>query len=499
MSQTRQYVIKYTRIVANALSKIFAFQSARNAMAVPDENDTGRNGNTMSPVCNAPYSSMYFDFRGEVFPCCENTSFMYGKYPNQSVREIWFGNQRKHFSELMSQQNLNHGCYTCKQKFEIGLHDAAKANLYKCLSLNKKYPEQIEFKLSNLCNLECFMCDERSSSKIRNHSLDLPEIENPYDDEFVNQLIEFIPHLKQAHFVGGEPFLIPVFYKIWHQIAELNPDCLIIVQTNATILNENIKFLLSKARFSLNISLDSVRKNVYDRIRKGADFDKTIENINYFIDYSKQKGTGVTLTVCPMQQNWEEMPDLVDFANQNNIAIFFNTVVSLLKASLLGFSNEKLNAIYDILSKKSFPNLSPNERTNRASYQNLLLQIQSFYTDKTNLEKDRQVLWDYIIKSGLSKRKASLVSDNLKFETLAEKLLTKIENITIDDFGNEEPNTDFRTDIRYILSRFQNDDRFIDVLMVMLEFSGETIVSELTCIEKEKTVEIIENILNGID
>ena len=88
------------------------------------------------------------------------------------------------------------------------------------------------------------MCDGWSSSLLLKKKCRLPQFPNPYDDDFITQLEEFIPHLEQAFFVGGEPFMIEIYFKIWEKIVETNPSCMISVQTNGTILNQKVKALL---------------------------------------------------------------------------------------------------------------------------------------------------------------------------------------------------------------------------------------------------------------
>jgi len=341
-----------------------------------------------SKICYAPFRSMYFDFNGNALPCCENRVFNYGRYPDQSLSEIWFGQKIKQFRNLISKEDLEHGCSSCAHNIKSGNRNIAKAYIYRFAPPASRYPTRMEFQLSNLCNLECFMCDEDASSMIRKSHPELPPIKNPYDDNFVMQLEEFIPHMKQAHFVGGEPFMIKIFYKIWQKIIELNSDCLIIVQTNATLLNDEIKSLLEKGKFSLNISIDSLTKDNYEKIRRNASFDTTIENIKYFIDYCKRKRTELIITACPMQQNWEEIPDLINFSNKNDIKIYFHTVVSPIRSSFLGFSAEELNNVHTRLSTYKFPVTTFNEENNFKSFENLLFQIKHFYTDKTRIKKE---------------------------------------------------------------------------------------------------------------
>jgi MoaA/NifB/PqqE/SkfB family radical SAM enzyme len=80
------------------------------------------------------------------------------------------------------------------------------------------YPRVMEFELSNECNLECVMCNGYFSSSIRKNREKLPASVSPYNDQFVDELDQFIPHLTDAKFLGGEPFMIDIYLKIWERI-----------------------------------------------------------------------------------------------------------------------------------------------------------------------------------------------------------------------------------------------------------------------------------------
>ena len=68
----------------------------------------------------------------------------------------------------------------------------------------------MEFSISNVCNLECVMCNGNFSSAIRAHRDQLPPAKSVYSNAFDPVLRSILPHLFRAKFLGGEPFLIPV-------------------------------------------------------------------------------------------------------------------------------------------------------------------------------------------------------------------------------------------------------------------------------------------------
>ena len=71
----------------------------------------------------------------------------------------------------------------------------------------------------------------------------------------------------------------------------INPSVKISVTSNSTVLNDRIKKILEKLRFNFTISIDSVNKETYEKIRKNASFEETFYNFDYYLEYTKRKKT----------------------------------------------------------------------------------------------------------------------------------------------------------------------------------------------------------------
>ena len=268
--------------------------------------------------------------------------------------------------------------------------EAVIAKNYDLLPYSKDYPTKLEFELDNTCNLECTMCFGEFSSSIRKNREKKPLLTSPYDDAFVDQLEEFIPDLHSTRFFGGEPFLIDIYYKIWDRIVDLNPGCEIVVQTNATILNSRVEELLSKGKFKINISIDSLEKESYEAIRVNASFDKVMSNIAYFHDYSIKRGRTIGLSVCPMTTNWKELPAFINYSNEMDAYIYFNIVTFPEHLSIGKLNSGDLNEIINFLEKYDFPTDSVLENSNRQHYFDFLKQVRAWYKLALITEKEQQ-------------------------------------------------------------------------------------------------------------
>lgn len=376
-----------------------------------------------SCFCHAPQRSIYFGFHGDAHPCCENLSYSYGKYPADSIHDIWFGEKRLSFRNYILHNDLSQGCSICEYYMKIGNFQGVKSRFYDNTPPAADYPSRMEFQLSNICNLECKMCDGWSSSQIRKNRDKLPPLSNPYNDVFVEQLKEFIPHLKQAHFVGGEPFVIPLFFKIWELITTMNPGCNITVQTNASVLNNRIKEIMENGNFSINVSLDSLNKATYEKIRKNASFEKTVDNVLWFMDYCKRKNTFFYFTPCPMKDNWKELPALAAYANEHDVRIIFHTVLYPRKSSFFGYSQWKLKKIYKILSAVQLDENNDNERFNKNSFLALLYQVAHFYNDRT--QRKDWLIFEKKDRKYIRQQRKSLLKQNVRIRNEQRRALEK--------------------------------------------------------------------------
>jgi radical SAM protein with 4Fe4S-binding SPASM domain len=241
--------------------------------------------------CYLPYNSLTFSFGGQVFVCSYNRDVQLGKYPDNSIDEIWNGAEAKKLREHMLYNDLDYGCRHCKYFFDKGKFTNLRPLAFDKYSdnMDAAYPQVFEFELSNECNLECQMCHGEVSSSIRKNREKLPPLPMHYDDAFVDQFVKYIPTLKEAKFYGGEPFLIPIYYKIWEKVRELNPKLEMFVITNGTHWNAKIEKLVNELNFDMAISIDAFEKEKVERIRKNVVYEKLMDNIKRFSEILTRK------------------------------------------------------------------------------------------------------------------------------------------------------------------------------------------------------------------
>ncbi|HWB63546.1 MAG TPA: radical SAM protein [Chitinophagales bacterium] len=312
-------------------------------------------------ICHAPFNNMYFNSLGHIANCWLTFHDPEIYSEERTLKEIWNGEKFTKLREHIKAFDLDYKCSTCKHNLQNRNFVNVLSRAYDNQFPLTEYPSLMEFELSNTCNLECTMCTGLLSSSIRRNREHLPALKSPYGEKFVQELQEFIPHLHEARFNGGEPFLIKTYWQIWDNILQLNPKLRVVVATNGTVLNERVKDYLTRGNFHLNISIDGMSHETYDNIRVNSDIDRVLEHFKWFRDFCHQHNRTLCVMVNPMRQNWHEMARFVNFCNENAVHIWYNTIERPLDQAIWNLSSQKLEEIYTTL--KNEPIAPRNDKT----------------------------------------------------------------------------------------------------------------------------------------
>ncbi len=136
-------------------------------------------------------------------------------------------------------------------------------------------PRMIDLEVSRVCNLSCPACMRRASTSLAQLYKDAPFRTLDGFREVHRQ----IPTLGTLNFMGdGEPLMNPELNDIIHY-ASLN-NIYTVVTTNATLLNKGIIDKWEKDKvYKIHASIDASRKELYEEVRVGAEWEKTLENL----------------------------------------------------------------------------------------------------------------------------------------------------------------------------------------------------------------------------
>lgn len=310
---------------------------------------------SLHAACYAPWVSLYFDTQGNVQACCQNTKFPLGNVAYQTIDEIWRGKKIASLRKALTKDNFAAGCQFCEWQISVGNYLGTFTRNFELLPVLQEEPEwpsMMEFSISNTCNLECIMCNGTFSSSIRARREGLPPLLKPYSDDFFNELRKYLPHLKFAKFLGGEPFLAQETLRIWDMMIEDGLQIPCHVTTNGTQWNSRVERVLENIPCSFSISMDGFTKKTVESIRVNAPFETVRENFLKFLAYARSRGTYIGLTYCLMVQNWHEFGDYLLFGDEHDCEVVVNTVREPPHCSLYRLPVEDLAKIVDALEKQ---------------------------------------------------------------------------------------------------------------------------------------------------
>lgn len=306
-------------------------------------------------LCYAPHTSLYFDTQGRVRVCCHNSTYVLGDARTETLDEMWRGKRLQILRDDLERMRFGPGCGFCARQTEDGWLANAAMRRFDTLPVpqpNPDWPQQMEFSISNSCNLECVMCAGNWSSAIRARREKLPPMTMAYSDEFIDSLQPFLPHLKRAKFLGGEPFLIREYYRIWDMMVVQGLAVPCHVTTNGTQYNAKIEKVIDALPFSFSVSLDGATKQTVERIRVNAVYEEQIENLRRFRDYTRERKTSLSLTYCFMRINWHELGDYCLFADEWDCPVGVNSVVNPPEFGVYNLPVEELHKILEAMERQ---------------------------------------------------------------------------------------------------------------------------------------------------
>lgn len=428
--------------------------------------------------CHAPFNSMRFNHSGNVLACCYNRGNILGKFPDQSIHDIWFGQNNKELQNAIAQKNFSLGCQSCEKNIACNNREISGAAQYDYLKNFKQfrdYPTMFDFELGSTCNFECIMCSGEYSTAIRVNREKKKPYYSPYEENpevFVNQLTPFLPHLKEMRFIGGEPFLMKVHYGIWDKVIEINPNIVLNVLTNGSILNKRVQNMLEKGNFKISISIDSLVKETYEKIRINGDFNQVMNNIAFFSDLMQKRGHTMNFNLCVMRQNWEEIPDYFRYCNEHKIQVVLHTVEFPVHCSLWNLSTFELKEILDFYEQtKLISDFDETTKSNNTTFEALTRQIRKWYLN--SIEKK-----NIIENSHLS------LEDQLKLKFQENKT-----------YPNFKENINYFEFIIELCDEFSDDQKIL-ILKYLNEIDIQLLIDEINVSSKERLIERLKVVSN---
>lgn len=173
----------------------------------------------------------------------------------------------------------------------------------------------LRLSVTDRCNLRCMYCRSGTSLKTLAHDHILK-----YEEclELITVATEL--GMSKVRLTGGEPFVRKNFIHFLEQILSRHPHLNLRLTTNATLLNGKIPALKAIGVQALNISLDTLKRDKYQRIT-GRDCYLQVRRA---IDQCLENNIRVKVNVVALKGiNDDELADFLDLAQHLPLDIRF--------------------------------------------------------------------------------------------------------------------------------------------------------------------------------
>lgn len=302
--------------------------------------------------CVLPFISMQVLPKGQAYPCCIfSRSEIAGNVNEQSVIEIFNSDKMKEVRSTFLKGEIPNGCRYCinweshkaERPFRVERNDmflddpkvqAIIDSTHEDGTLDEFKMMYMDIRQSNICNLQCVMCNGEYSSAHLAKKNKVIKIEPAnglvgFKDEVWDQLP--LDHVEFIHFAGGEPMLEPQHPRI---LAELiangrAKDVKLFYNTNMTVLDDEVIEQWKQFKHvEVFASIDGP-PSVTEWIRYPSR-----ANVFKNLDKAIQAGVDVKVSMSVSAFNVYYVPDFIDYLKANHFVdhetqfINFNTVFS---------------------------------------------------------------------------------------------------------------------------------------------------------------------------
>ena len=284
------------------------------------------------PLCLAPFSNLVVDVNKKVFPCSafDNRLEGFGNIETENISTIVNNSSWNILRENLADGQFHKGCENCNARekdtgWTLKNMYQDDGNGYKLIGWEDGRIRQLELSGSNECNLACLHCSNTFSSAWADDYARLGydwNAETTYGNPellLANLSKLDLSAVNRIEFKGGEPILNPETVASLEYLKNKNllKNIDVIINTNATVVDEKLLELLAHAKFvQILVSVDGPDKlNQY--IRYGRDIVASFENIERTIEkYNTLPKVKIGIACAVMVYNIFRLAEIRDWWNE---------------------------------------------------------------------------------------------------------------------------------------------------------------------------------------
>ena len=280
--------------------------------------------------CSKAWTSFEVEHDGTVAPCCMS-KVVCGNVTKSSIAELWNGEGFREFRRKMAQGQWQDICRPECPRLRGAINDSVESSLSEVFADNyqknlaeianrtivlESWPRIWKATASTLCNLDCIMCyQDRNDLRV------LPS-------SFFEEIATLYPFMQEMQLIGGEPFAIKRLRTIMAEFPkERYPDAKFSIVTNGTVHDDKTVDLVAGLNVSwMSISIDAASAPTYERIRRGGNFENTMNGVRKFIALGRKKGFPVHIAFCVMSENLHEVAAFAQLGRELGADVLFGRV-----------------------------------------------------------------------------------------------------------------------------------------------------------------------------
>lgn len=179
---------------------------------------------------------------------------------------------------------------------------------------HRRHIHKLRVQLTDACNFRCFYCMP-VNIKFKPHS----ELLTPKEIFEICSILTENYGVDELRLTGGEPTIRPEFEDIVNRLSGLNVSKFGLT-TNGFILKSKLDFLKTTNCKNINVSLDSLKKDNFNKITRSNYFNDVYESVIS----AKEMGLKVKVNVVLLRNiNDHELFDFIDFSARHEIEVRF--------------------------------------------------------------------------------------------------------------------------------------------------------------------------------
>lgn len=280
-----------------------------------------------------------------VYPCCSNwiNRYHFGKIDKDiKFNDVWNSDKAKKFRQSIldgSYKYCNKTLCPWIQNNNLpdvddvisGKHGEEKKNIYLTKELHSDYPNYINLCYDKSCNLKCPSCRKDFEFLTEKNDSEL----YLYKLAHQKNLIEYLYTCKTKTCVNitgsGDPFASRLFWELITSFDGIkNPLLQFQFQTNGVLFTEenwNKMKNLHNNCITAVISLDAGTEETYNYTRRGGDWNKLMNNLQFVKRlFDEKKLWYVRLDFVCQQKNYKEIPLFIDIAKKYNFHCYLSRI-----------------------------------------------------------------------------------------------------------------------------------------------------------------------------